>query len=66
MRITINGKLHDSEPGVSVKALLESLGFDPRKIAVERNLMIVPRSLHPSTLLQDGDKLEIVNFVGGG
>lgn len=66
MRITINGKVHDAEPGVSVKTLLESLGFDPRKIAVERNLEIVPRSLHPSTLLQDGDKLEIVNFVGGG
>ena len=66
MRITINGREQQTQPGVSVTALLESLGFDPKKIAVERNLEIVPRSLHPTTMLEDGDKLEIVNFVGGG
>jgi sulfur carrier protein len=47
-------------------ALITELGLDPRKVAVERNLEIVPRSLHADTALADGDRIEIVQFVGGG
>lgn len=50
----------------TVAALVDELGLDRRKVAVERNLEIVPRSLHASTALADGDRIEIVQFVGGG
>ena len=49
-----------------VMVIAALLGLDPRKVAVERNLEIVPRSLHATTSLMDGDRLEIVQFVGGG
>lgn len=51
---------------VSVTGLLVTLGLDGRKIAVERNEEIVPRSRYADTWLQDGDALEIVHFIGGG
>ena len=51
---------------MSLATLVERLGFDMRKIAVERNLEIVPRSAYAATELKEGDRLEIVNFVGGG
>ena len=51
---------------MSLAALVERLGLDMRKIAVERNLEIVPRSAYAATELGEGDRLEIVNFVGGG
>lgn len=51
---------------MSVAGLVERLGFDARKVAIERNLEIVPRSAYAVTELDDGDRLEIVNFVGGG
>jgi thiamine biosynthesis protein ThiS len=66
MRMTINGREQDFDAPLTVAALVEKLGWEPRKIAVERNLEIVPRSAHQTTLLQDGDRIEIVNFVGGG
>ena len=66
MRITINGREHTLETAATVLELLVQMGWEPAKIAVERNLEIVPRSAHGSTMLQDGDRLEIVNFVGGG
>jgi thiamine biosynthesis protein ThiS len=66
MRMTINGRDQEFESPLTVAALVASLGWDPRKIAVERNLEIVPKSAHQTTLLQDGDRIEIVNFVGGG
>jgi thiamine biosynthesis protein ThiS len=66
MRMTINGRDQDFDAPLTVAALVERLGFDPRKIAVERNLEIVPKSVHQTTVLQDGDRIEIVNFVGGG
>ena len=66
MRMTINGRDHDFDTPLSVASLVEKLGWDARKIAVERNLEIVPRSAHQTTILQDGDRIEIVNFVGGG
>ncbi|GAA0870082.1 sulfur carrier protein ThiS [Brevundimonas basaltis] len=65
MRIQVNG-----EPRVvaaaTVLALVEELGLDVRKVAVERNLEIVPRSLHAGTPIADGDRIEVVQFVGGG
>jgi sulfur carrier protein len=66
MRIQVNGRDHEVGGATSVLSFIESLGWDVRKIAVERNLEIVPRSAHATTMLQDGDRLEIVNFVGGG
>lgn len=62
----INGESHAFPTSLSVLGLIEHLGFNPAKIAIERNLEIVPRSLYAATLLEDGDRLEIVNFVGGG
>lgn len=66
MRITINGRELEVGQPSTVHDLLVRLGWEPGKIAVERNLEIVPRSAHGTTVLQDGDRLEIVNFVGGG
>jgi thiamine biosynthesis protein ThiS len=50
----------------SVAALVATLGLDQRKVAIERNLAIVPRSAYASTALADGDRIEIVHFIGGG
>ena len=66
MRLTINGEERALEAVASVTTLISLLGLDPRKVAVERNLAIVPRSLWPSTTLLDGDRIEVVHFVGGG
>jgi thiamine biosynthesis protein ThiS len=66
MRIQLNGQEHVLPGTMSVAALVERLGFDMRKIAVERNLEIVPRSVYAATELSEGDRVEIVNFVGGG
>ena len=65
MRIQVNGDMTE----VTVRTLSEliaHLGLDPRKVAVERNLEIVPRSLHPETELVEGDRIELVQLVGGG
>ncbi len=66
MRLTVNGETRAVAAGLSVAGLIAELGLDTRKVAVERNLEIVPRSTYASVALQDGDALEIVNFVGGG
>lgn len=66
MQVRINGETRTLEGPISVEALLRELALDPRKIAVERNLEIVPKSAYGLVMLGDGDKLEIVNFVGGG
>ncbi|WP_395945039.1 sulfur carrier protein ThiS [Brevundimonas sp.] len=50
----------------TILALVEELSLDPRKVAVERNLEIVPKSLHGSTPVAEGDRIELVQFVGGG
>ncbi len=64
--ITLNGETRRIDTVVSVRALLASLGLDPAKIAVERNLEIVPRSLYGEVMVGEGDRLEIVHFIGGG
>jgi thiamine biosynthesis protein ThiS len=66
MRIQLNGKDHELPGSISLAVFVEQLGLDRRKVAVERNLEIVPRSAYGATALQEGDRLEIVNFVGGG
>ncbi len=65
MRIQVNGELREVEAG-TIRALVEELGLDVRKVAVERNLEIVPRTLHGTTALAEGDRIELVQFVGGG
>lgn len=66
MQIILNGKPETLETPMQVDQLLVHLGLDARKVAVERNLAIVPRSAHMSTLLCEGDAIEIVTFMGGG
>lgn len=66
MEIVINGESRSFPAALSVAALVDTLGFAGKRIAVERNGDIVPRSLHGETLLSDGDRLEIVVAVGGG
>ena len=65
MRIQVNGE-HREVEAATILALVEELGLDVRKVAVERNLEIVPRSLHGATALAEGDRVELVQFVGGG
>jgi thiazole synthase/sulfur carrier protein len=66
LQLTINGETR-AFPGVAdVAALVGALGLDLRKVAVERNLEIVPRSAYAKTSLADGDRIEIVHFIGGG
>ena len=64
--ISLNGEARQVPPGQDVAALLAELGLDIRKVAVERNQAIVPRSLYTHTRLAQGDQLEIVHFIGGG
>ena len=64
--IHINGEPRRVPAGQSIAALVGTLGLDPAKVAVERNLEIVPRSLHAVTALAEGDRIELVQFVGGG
>jgi thiazole synthase len=66
VEITLNGEARRLDAPLSVRGLLESLGLDPAKIAVERNLEIVPRSTYGEVALGPGDRLEIVHFIGGG
>jgi thiamine biosynthesis protein ThiS len=66
MRITLNGESQEMEPGLTVEGLLKSLRLEPKKVAVERNLEIVRRSAFATQLLADGDRIEIVHFIGGG
>jgi sulfur carrier protein len=66
MTLTLNGEPRSFDGPAHLAALVASLGLDPRKVAVERNLEIVPRSLYATTPLADGDRIEIVHFIGGG
>ncbi len=66
MDITVNGEEKRFDGPMTVAGLLSALELQPRKIAVERNLEIVPKSLFGETALADGDRIEIVQFVGGG
>ena len=65
-RCTVNGEPHSFDAAPTLTQLLEHLGLTGKRLAVERNGEIVPRSRHGETVLTDGDKLEIVVAVGGG
>ncbi len=66
MRILLNGESRDLSSPMTVQALLQSLGIDSRRVAVEHNLVVVRRAHYDTELVSDGDEVEIVNFVGGG
>ncbi len=67
MNLTINGEEHfDLPAGMTVAQLLEHLSLPPKKIAIERNLEIVSKSTFETTVLAEGDRLEIIHFIGGG
>jgi thiazole synthase len=66
LEIRVNGEPRRVSGGVPIAAMLGELGLDPRKVAVERNLEIVPRASLGEVRVEDGDAFEIVHFVGGG
>lgn len=66
IRIEVNGEARELPEGASVADLLVALGLAAPKVAVERNLEIVPRSAWTTTRLASGDRLEVVHFIGGG
>lgn len=66
MNITLNGEPREIPDGLTVAGLLRHLGISSGRVAVERNLDILPRTAWESTNVQPGDRFEIVHFVGGG
>ena len=64
--ITLNGENFELDQPMSVIALLAKLDIDPRRVAVEYNLTILKRQRFPEVVVGEGDRVEIVNFVGGG
>ncbi len=66
MHIQLNGEPFELPDGASVADLLVRLDAVGKRVAVELNLDIVPRSQHVSTVLRDGDRLEVVHAIGGG
>jgi sulfur carrier protein len=64
--IVVNGQPRNIGAGATVKDLIVAMGLGTRAIAVERNLEVVPKARHAETALHDGDRLELVTFVGGG
>ncbi len=66
VQITLNGEPFEIEQPLSVVALLDKLEIDARRVAVEHNLTIIKRQRFPEVIVNDGDSVEIVNFVGGG
>lgn len=66
MTITLNGDVHQIPGPLSVAELLTRLEIDARRVAVELNLAVVKKAAYDSSVIKDGDEVEIVNFVGGG
>lgn len=66
MRLWVNGETREAPDQATLADLLASLGIDSKRVAVERNREIAPKSLWTTTILADDDRLEIVQFVGGG
>lgn len=66
MEIRVNGEKRELPGGATVRDLIELLGFGQKRVAVERNMAVVPRADYEATRLVAGDVLEIVSFVGGG
>ena len=66
MQLTVNGETRAFSGIADVAGLVTALGLDTKKVAVERNLEIVPRSAYQKTPIAEGDRIEIVHFIGGG
>ncbi|MGB6231552.1 MAG: sulfur carrier protein ThiS [Litorimonas sp.] len=67
MHLIINGEDHDDLPdGLTLDALVRHLGLPERKIAIERNREVVPKSVYGELVLENHDRLEIIHFIGGG
>jgi thiazole synthase len=66
VKIMLNGDPYEIAAPVTVTALLTELNIDPRRVAIEHNLVVVKRAAFDTTAIQGGDEVEIVNFVGGG
>ncbi|HEY5105346.1 MAG TPA: sulfur carrier protein ThiS [Caulobacteraceae bacterium] len=66
LNLTVNGETRALEGVADIASLVARLGLDSRKVAVEKNLEIVPRSAFGATALAEGDRIEIVHFIGGG
>jgi thiazole synthase len=66
LSVRVNGEDRQVPGGSSVAAMVSLLGLDPKRVAVERNLEVIPRSLLTTVSVEDGDAYEIVHFVGGG
>ena len=66
MKITVNGNERDVAEGTTIAQLVTELQLRTDRIATERNLSVVPKAAYANTTLVDGDRLEIVTFVGGG
>ncbi len=66
IRVHVNGETKQLPPGTSVRALLDHLGLNPGRVAIEYNLEILPKTKWEETRVAAGDRLEIVQFVGGG
>ncbi len=66
MQVYVNGEPSELPVGLTLRGLVQRLGLSPGQVAVERNLDIVPRGSYDQVVLTDGDRVEIVTFVGGG
>jgi len=66
IQVSVNGQQRALPEGCTVAHLVEILEMDPTRVAVERNLDVVPRATWSNTTIEDGDRLEVVTFVGGG
>jgi thiamine biosynthesis protein ThiS len=66
LQITLNGDPHEVATPMTVADLLVQLDIDPRRVAVEHNLIVLKRDAFGTTAVREGDAIEIVNFVGGG
>jgi len=66
LKILLNGEPYEIPTPLSVSSLLARLAIDPRRVAVEHNLVILKKTAYDSTVVNEGDEVEVVNFVGGG
>jgi len=66
MELTVNGDTRTLSEGMTVAQLLQQLVVTPERVAVEVNLTVLKRAQHPTTILQEGDQVEIVQLIGGG
>ena len=66
MTIKLNGDLYELAAPLTISELLSRLEIDPRRVAIERNFLVIKRAAYETTQIAEGDEIEIVNFVGGG